>query len=90
MYKNSFYTWLQQFRDDDSPVGDLARDSKGDNKYYGFLFDDSGFPRYSRDKKKIEEHLTISRNTSYECLKVFNYAFHHYQKYLSNIKEFDK
>ena len=58
----SFYTWIQQFTNDDSAVGDLARDCKNDTKHYGSLFDDSGFPRHSTNQKKIREHLSISRN----------------------------
>ena len=86
----SFYTWLSQFINDDSAVGDLARDCKNDNKYYGSLYDDSGFPRHSRDEKKIREHLTIFRNASEDCLKTFDSVFPLYQEYLRNVKESDK
>ena len=86
----SFYTWIQQFTNDDSAVGDLARDCKNDNRHYGSLYDDSGFPRYSNDEKKIREYFTISRNASDDCIKVFDSVFPLYQEYLGNLEELDK
>ena len=82
--KISFYTWLQHYVNYDNAIGDLARDSKKDNKYYGSLFDDSGFPRYSRDEKKIREHLRISRNASDDCISVFDSAFLLYRNFMKN------
>ncbi len=84
--KKSFYTWLQQFIEDDNAVGDLDRDALADNRHYGELYGDSGFPRHSKDRVKIREHLAISRNASDNCLKTFDSVFPSYIKYLENLE----
>ena len=82
--KISFYTWLQRYVNDDTVIGDLARDARDDTKIYGLLFDDSGFPRHSRDKKKIREHLTVSRDANDDCLKTFDSTFELYRNFMKD------
>ena len=43
----SFYSWLSQFKNDDTPVGDLARDVRFDKK----------FPRHSDSRKYLRDYL---------------------------------
>ena len=43
----SFYSWLSQFKNDSTPVGDLARDVRFDKK----------FPRHSDSRKYLSDYL---------------------------------
>ena len=81
--KISFYTWLQRYVNDNNAIGDLARDSRDDNKNYGYQYDDSGFPKYSKDEKKIRDHL-VSRNAIDRCLKTFDSTFELYRNFMKN------
>ena len=43
----SFYSWLSQFKNDSTSVGDLARDVRFDKK----------FPRHSDSRKYLRDYL---------------------------------
>lgn len=64
----SFYSWLLQFENEDSSVGDLARDAKKDE----------GFPRRSTSEKYIRKHLE-KLSACNSVLKIFDESFKHYE-----------
>lgn len=43
----SFYSWLSQFKNDSTPVGDLVRDVRFDKE----------FPRHSDSRKYLRDYL---------------------------------
>ncbi len=67
--KESFYTWLLQFKSDATPVGDLARDAEQDEH----------FPHRSKSYKYLRKYLE-SKDILERALKTFDDAFFHYQK----------
>lgn len=67
--KKTFYSWLIQFRDDDSPLGDLARDAKIDKN----------FPRHATTQKYLCTYLE-KQNACDGAIQTLNDAFVIYQK----------
>lgn len=65
----SFYSWLSQFKSDNTAIGDLARDARSDNE----------FPRRSVSYKHLKEHLE-SKHACDAAMSVFTEAFAQYQK----------
>lgn len=65
----SFYSWLLQFENDDTPVGDFIRDARFDN----------GFPRRSVSRKHLRDYLE-SMDASDGVMSVFEEAFVRYEK----------
>ena len=64
----SFYTWMKQFKHDDNPIGDLARD----------MCCDKDFPRHSVCHKHIKDYLE-ARNACWGALDAFEEAFEKYK-----------
>ena len=67
MYKMSFKTWSKKFLNENSPMGDLARDIK----------QDTNFPSY-RCKKHIAEYL-CDNHACDAALKVFDKMYEEYK-----------
>lgn len=65
----SFYSWLLQFKTDDTPIGDLTRDAKLDKD----------FPRHSVSRKHLREYLE-SMGACDRVMSIFEEAFTHYEK----------
>ena len=65
----SFYSWLSQFKNDSTPVGDLARDVRLDKK----------FPRHSVSRKHLRDYLE-SMEACDSAMSIFEEAFTHYEK----------
>ena len=63
----TFNRWLKQFNNEDSPIGDLARDNN----------QDPTFPN-SYSYKKIRVHLE-SQNASELCMESFQNAWTRYK-----------
>ena len=66
--KKSFYSWLQQFKSDESSLGDFARDAKSDKD----------FPRQSSSYKHIHDYLE-SKKACAEVLDNFNEFYEQYK-----------
>ncbi|MBQ3681022.1 MAG: sterile alpha motif-like domain-containing protein [Paludibacteraceae bacterium] len=67
--KKAFYSWLLQFKSDNTPLGDLARDAKEDKE----------FPRHSTSYKNIKAHLDFN-SASIDALEIFERAFVRYKE----------
>lgn len=63
----TFYTWLKQFRDYDTPLGDLSRD----------VLDDPEFPRTK--KYDIMVQYLKSKDVPNKVLTVLESSFSNYQ-----------
>lgn len=76
----SFRVWIRRFIDDDTPIGDLARDMKNDHLR---------FPK-SNKYDVIEHYLSVERHACYKARMTFEDAwekykiFHSMQKYPTN------
>lgn len=68
----SFKQWILQFTNEDSPIGDLARDNKQDPK----------FPD-SNSYDTLYSYL-FSQNASYLCLQSFEKAWQLYKSQTKN------
>ena len=66
--KKTFYSWLLQFHDDDTVIGDLARDARSD----------ADFPRRSISYRHLQDYLE-SKNASDAAMDVFTDAFARYK-----------
>lgn len=66
----SFKTWIKQFREVDAPIGDLARDIKGDKE----------FP-LSTKKEEMYDYLHRKQACA-EAKEAFEEAFSKYQSAL--------
>ena len=66
--KKTFYSWLLQFHDDDTAIGDLARDARSD----------ADFPRRSISYRHLKDYLE-SKNASDAAMDVFTEAFVRYK-----------
>ena len=64
----SFYSWLLQFKNDDTAIGDLARDARSD----------ADFPRRSISYRHLKYYLE-SRHACDAALDVFTDAFAQYK-----------
>jgi uncharacterized protein YozE (UPF0346 family) len=64
----SFYSWLLKFKNDDTAIGDLARDARVDGE----------FPRHSVSYKNLEKYLE-SKHACEEAMDVFTEAFAQYK-----------
>ena len=67
--KKSFYSWLQQFKSDETPLGDFARDTKADKD----------FPYQATSYKHIHDYLESKRACA-EVLDIFNKSYEQYKK----------
>ena len=65
----SFYSWLLQFKTDDTPIGDITRDARLDKD----------FPRHSVSCKRLREYLE-SMGACDRVMNIFEEAFTHYEK----------
>lgn len=63
-----FYSWLLQFTEDDTDIGDLSRDVKRDSE----------FPRRSVSYKHLKDYLE-SKNACYDAIQAFEKAFTQYK-----------
>lgn len=70
----SYYEFMQQFTDDDSALGDLARE----------IDCDETFPVKSKDCRKILNHILIHCNPMSNCLEIFYKSSALYAKYKIN------
>ena len=64
----SFYSWLLQFKNDDTAIGDLARDARSD----------ADFPRRSISYRRLKDYLE-SKNACDAAMDVFTDAFAQYK-----------
>ena len=64
----SFYSWLLQFKNDDTAIGDLARDAR----------DDREFPRRSISYRHLKKYLE-SKHACEAAMNVFMEAFTQYK-----------
>ena len=64
----SFYSWLLQFKNDDTAIGDLARDASSDGE----------FPRRSISYRNLKKYLE-SKHACDAAMNVFKEAFAHYK-----------
>jgi len=69
----SFYSWLSQFKNDSTPVGDLARD----------VSFDKGFPHHSVSRKHLRDYLE-SMGACDSAMSIFEEAFSHYEQDAKN------
>ena len=60
----SFYNWIKEFKEDDNPVGDLARD----------LLNDPLFPKTDTDGNTLRHYL-VTRRASDSCIRAFDRAY---------------
>lgn len=60
----SFKTWIEKFKSDDSPIGDLAHD----------IYFDQRFPSSSCDKDEILDYLK-SRGAIPQAIRAFEKAW---------------
>ena len=65
----SFYSWLSQFKNDSTPVGDIARDA---------MFD-AGFPRHSVSHNHLRDYLE-NMGACDSAMGIFEEAFTRYEK----------
>lgn len=71
MYIKTFYSWMiQNHFQDDTPIGDLARDMKSDGQRIVRA------TRYSRNRA----YLSL-RNAAPECIDAFEAAWSEYEAY---------
>ena len=69
----SFYSWLSQFKNDSTSVGDLARDVRFDKK----------FPRHSDSRKYLRDYLESmggGGGGGEKTMSIFEEVFTHYEK----------
>lgn len=71
--KKTFYSWLLQFHDDDTAIGDLARDARSD----------ADFPRRSISYRHLKDYLE-SKNACDAAMNVFTDAFAQYKATRAN------
>lgn len=64
----SFYSWLLQFKDDYTAIGDLARDARSD----------ADFPRRSMSYRHLKDYLE-SKHACDAAMNVFKEAFDQYK-----------
>ena len=64
----TFYSWLMQFKDDNTAIGDLSRDARRD----------PGFPRRSISYRNLKDHLE-SRQACADAINTFSDAFVRYK-----------
>jgi uncharacterized protein YozE (UPF0346 family) len=64
----SFYSWLLQFKSDDTAIGDLARDASGDGE----------FPRRSISYRHLKKYLE-SKHACEAAMNVLKEAFTQYK-----------
>ena len=69
----SFYSWLLQFKTDDTPIGDLTRDARLDKD----------FPRHSVSRKHLRDYLE-SMGACDSAMSIFEEAFSHYEQDAKN------
>ncbi len=67
--KKSFYSWLQQFKSDETPLGDFSRDVKADKD----------FPHQASSYKHIHDYLESKRACA-KVLDIFNEIYAQYKK----------
>ena len=65
----SFYSWLSQFKNDSTSVGDLARDVRFDKE----------IPRHSDSRKYLRDYLE-SMGACDSTMSIFEEAFSHYEQ----------
>jgi hypothetical protein len=65
----SFYSWLSQFKNGSTSVGDLARDVRFDKE----------FPRHSDSCKYLRDYLE-SMGACDSTMSIFEEAFSHYEQ----------
>ena len=65
--------WLSQFKNDGTPVGDLARDVRFDKE----------FPRHSVSRKHLRDYLE-SMGACDSAMSIFEEAFSHYEQDAKN------
>lgn len=65
----SFYSWLSQFKNDSTSVGDLARDVRFDKE----------FPCHSDSRKYLRDYLE-SMGACDSTMSIFEEAFSHYEQ----------
>jgi hypothetical protein len=65
--------WLSQFKNDSTPVGDLARDVRFDKE----------FPRHSDSRKHLRDYLE-SMGACDSAMSIFEEAFSHYEQDAKN------
>ena len=65
----SFYSWLSQFKNDSTSVGDLARDVRFDKE----------FPRHSDSRKYLRDYFE-SIGACDSAMSIFEEAFSHYEQ----------
>ncbi len=65
----SFYSWLLQFKNNDTPIGDLARDARLDKD----------FTRHSVSRKHLRDYLE-SMEACDSAMNIFEEAFTHNEK----------
>ena len=71
----TFYTYLIKHKNDESPIGDLARDVYLDDRKDTFKF--SNF-----NARKLMRSYLESRGACSECLSAFDECYEEYQKYV--------
>ena len=64
----SFYSWLLQFKNDHTAIGDLARDASSDGE----------FPRCSISYRYLKKYLE-SKHACDAAMNVFKESFAHYK-----------
>ncbi len=64
----SFYSWLLEFKNDDTPIGDLARDARSDRE----------FPRRSISYGHLKKYLE-RQHACDDAMNVFMEAFTQYK-----------
>ncbi len=64
----TFYSWLMQFKDDDTAIGDLAKDARRDR----------GFPRRSISYRNLKAYLENCQACD-EAINTFSDAFAQYK-----------
>jgi uncharacterized protein YozE (UPF0346 family) len=69
----SFYSWLLQFKNDDTAIGDLARDASSDGE----------FPRRSISYRYLKKYLE-SKHACDAAMNVFKEAFAQYKATRAN------
>ena len=69
----SFYSWLLQFKNDDTAIGDLARDARSD----------ADFPRRSISYRHLKDYLEC-KHACEAAMDVFTDAFAQYKATRAN------
>ena len=65
----TFYSWIGQFKNEDSPMGDIAKD----------IYSDKDFPKKAKTLKPIKEYLE-SKSACGSFLSVLDKAFEMYSR----------